>query len=82
MQVASLVLGIVTIMGFLLGLIPCFGWFNWINIPVAIVGVVLGIIAMTTNESPSKGMAIIGLVLCAIAVVVGFLRLVLGGGVI
>jgi hypothetical protein len=56
----------------LLGFIPLLGWFNWLNIPFAIIGLIISAIGKS-NE---------GMVLCGIAVLVGIIRLVLGGGIL
>jgi len=82
MQLVSLVIGIIAIVGWLIALVPCLGWLNWINIPLAAVGLVLGIVALATDKSTSKGMAIGAIILCAIAVFFGLIRLIMGGGVV
>lgn len=83
MNTASLTLGILALAGMLIGFVPCFGSFNWLNIPFALIGLVIGIIALTqTKEGESKSNAIIGTVLCAAAIVFGFFRLILGGGIL
>jgi len=80
----ALVWGIVAFLGFLLGLIPCLGWVNWLNIPLAIAGVVIAIIAMSQAgaERRPTGPAILGLVLSVTAVIFGLIRLFLGGGLL
>lgn len=80
----ALVWGILAFLGFLLGLIPCLGWINWVNIPFAIVGVVIGIVALSQAGARNRpvGPAIGGLILSVTAVVIGMIRLVLGGGLV
>lgn len=92
MKQLSLFLGIIAIIGMIVGFIPCLGWVNWLNIPIAAVGLILGAIdynkerslTMTdpydTNTRPIG--TPIGLILCGIAVVLGTLRLFVGGGII
>ena len=93
MKQASLILGIISFVGMLIGLIPCLGWFNWLNLPLAIIGIVLGAIAYNDQRragfSPEydpaarvKNELPIGLILCSIAFTFGLFRLVLGGGII
>ena len=83
MQTFALVLGILAILGMLAGFLPCFGALNWINIPVAVIVVIIAAIALgTAPPDVPKGKAIGGLVLCLIAVVFGGIRLLLGGGVV
>jgi len=81
MQVLSLVWGILAIVGMFVAFFPCLGALNWINIPFSLVGLIISIIAVTTTQEPRKGAAIAGLVLCAIAVGLGGIRLIVGGGV-
>lgn len=92
MKQASLILGIITIIGMLIGFIPCFGWFNWINLPFAIAGIVTGILAYNEEQQqrrfndpdmPAQQTQLpIGLILCSIAFLFGSFRLVIGFGVI
>ena len=93
MKQASLILGIITIIGMLIGFIPCLGWFNWLNLPLAAVGIVLGIIAYNDERQirydeyntpmgrNNSGLPL-GVILCGSAFVFGLFRLVLGGGII
>jgi hypothetical protein len=82
--VLALVWGILAFVGFIVGLIPCLGWVNWLNIPFAIAGVVIAIVAMSQASAERRpvGPAIGGLVLSITAVVIGLIRLLLGGGVV
>lgn len=82
MKTASLIMGILSIFGMFLGFIPCLGAFNWINIPFAILGLIISILAYTRNDNESKGNAKAGIALCAIAMIFGLVRLMLGGGVV
>ncbi|MGK0290482.1 MAG: hypothetical protein ACI86H_001941 [bacterium] len=82
MNVASLIWGILSILGMILGFIPFLGAFNWLNIPFAGVGLIFsGIAFSTTPREEAKG-ATTGLVLCGIAIIVGIFRLSLGGGIL
>lgn len=81
MQLVSLVMGILAILGLLVGLIPCLGALNWLNIPFAVVGLIISIVA-AGNRRGGNSMALAGVVLCSIAIVVGMLRLMLGGGIL
>lgn len=82
MQAASLVMGILAILGMIVGFIPCLGAFNWINIPFAGIGIIISAIAMSTTGNQPKGSAIAGLVCCIAALFFGVIRLILGGGVL
>jgi hypothetical protein len=83
MKTASLVLGILSAIGMIIGFFPCLGSLNWIIIPFAGVGLIISVIALTqTKEGESKGNAVAGLILCGIAIVLGLIRLLMGGGVV
>lgn len=72
MKTIGRIFGILALIGMLIGLIPLFGWLNWINIPLAILGLLLSIIGK------SKG----GIIICVVAIFFGLLRLILGGGIV
>ncbi|MCX6248814.1 MAG: hypothetical protein NTW10_13900 [Bacteroidetes bacterium] len=83
MKIVSLLFGILAFFGMLVGLIPCIGALNWLNIPFAGLGFIISIIALTTGDPKEpKGNAVSGLILCGIAVFIGVIRLLLGGGVL
>ena len=82
MQVVALVWGILALLGLGVAFIPCLGWMNWLNIPFALVGLVIGIVALNNAPPDKKGVATGGVVLCAIAVLLGAIRLFLGGGIL
>jgi len=82
MQVVSLVIGILAVVGMFLFTLPCLGAFNWVNVPIALIGLTLGIISVATAKSGSRGAGIAGIVLSAIAIVWGVIRLGLGGGLL
>ena len=80
MQIISLILGILVIMGMLVALIPFLGWMNWGVIPLAIAGLIISIIA-TATATENRGPGIAGIVLCVIAAFIGTIRLFLGAGI-
>lgn len=82
MQILSLVWGILALVGMFVGFFPCLGALNWLNIPFALVGLVIGILAVSKAPASSRGGAVAGIVCCGLAIVIGFVRLVLGGGVL
>jgi hypothetical protein len=92
MKQASLIIGIIVIIGMVIGFIPCLGWFNWLNLPLAVVGIVLGAIAYKDERNlpmqyeydpmiQRKNDLPIGLILCGIAFIFGLFRLFIGGGI-
>ena len=54
MQVLSLIWGILSIFGMFIGFLPLLGWLNWGNIPFAVAGLIISIIA-TANARDYKG---------------------------
>ena len=84
MPMLALIWGIVSFVGFCIALLPCVGWLNWVTIPFAMIGVVLGLVALARagRERQPQGPAIAGLVLSGTAVLLGTVRLMLGGGIL
>lgn len=82
MQVLSAVWGALAAAGMFIGFIPCLGSLNWLNIPFALCGLAVSIIALSKAAPGEKGMAVCGVVLCSIAVLLGFFRLMAGGGIL
>lgn len=72
LNIASLGVGAVALLIALVGIVPLFGWLNWFAIPLAVVGLALGVV--------SQGRGGRNLNLVVIAVGVG--RLMLGGGLL
>lgn len=78
MQILSLVWGILALLGLVVAFVPCLGWLNWANIPFAIAGLIISIMAKSRRPS---GAATAGMVLNGIAIVLGIIRLKLGLGI-
>lgn len=79
MQVAGFVMGIFSIFGMLLGLIPLLGWLNWLVIPFACVGLVISIVGVVIAKRGGIGVA--GIVLGSVALSISIPRLIIGGGI-
>ena len=71
-NLVSLIIGIVALICALVAFIPLLGILNWLIIPLAIIGAVIGMI--------SRGTA--GRNLNLFVIVVGVVRLMLGGGIL
>ena len=84
MSTAGFVVGILALITFVIALIPCIGALNWLNIPFAILGLILNIIAIAQSSSAGTGMGknVAGAIMCGVAIVFGGFRLLLGGGVL
>lgn len=66
----SLLIGVVALVFAIIAFIPLLGWANWFIIPVAIIGALVGILSRSTA----------GRNLNLIVIVIGIVRLSLGGG--
>lgn len=83
MQTAGLIFGILSIIGMLVGFIPCLGALNWLNIPFAVIGLIISAIGYSTSSKDEpNGKAIAGIVLCGFAALFGIIRLIAGGGLV
>ena len=68
----SLVIGVVALILALVAFLPLLGWANWLIIPLAIVGAVIGMISRSSA----------GRNLNFFVILVGVIRLMLGGGIL
>ncbi len=71
-NLVSLIVGFVALICALVAFLPLLGWLNWLIIPLAVVGAAIGVI--------SRGTA--GRNLNLLVIVIGIVRLVLGGGIL
>ena len=72
MNVISVLVGVAALIVALIGFIPLLGWLNWLVIPAAVVGLVIGLLSQKTSGRN------INLVVLVLAVI----RLALGGGIL
>ena len=82
MGLISLLWGMFAMLWMVIALIPLLGWGNWFLIPFAAVGAIIASIGIAVTRSENRGRAKAGLVLNGIVIIVGIVRLSLGGGVI
>ncbi len=82
MGLISLLWGIAALLWMVLAFIPLLGWGNWFVIPFAAVGALIAALAVLFTGSGRRSRAKAGLLLNALVIVVGVVRLSLGGGVI
>jgi hypothetical protein len=68
----SLIIGIVALLCAVVAFIPLLGWANWLIVPLALIGAGVGA-ASQSNAGRNLNLFV---------VVVGILRLMLGGGII
>lgn len=71
-NLVSLIIGFVALISALIAFIPLLGWANWLIIPLAIIGAVIGMM--------SRGTA--GRNLNLFVIIIGVIRLTLGGGIL
>jgi hypothetical protein len=72
MNLISILIGVVALIIALVGFLPLLGWLNWLAIPIAVVGLVVG------QLSPARAGRNINL----IVILFGVIRLMLGGGIL
>ncbi len=82
MGLISVLWGIVAMLFMVLALIPLLGAANWLVIPFATVGAIIAAIGILLSSPGKRGRAKTGLVLNGIVIVVGVVRLGIGGGII
>lgn len=82
MQILSLVWGILAFLAMLVAFLPCLGALNWLVIPFAFIGMVVSVIALATARDSPKALGITGLSLNAATMLLGTMRLLLGGGIL
>ena len=72
LNILSLLIGLVALLLAIPAFIPLLGWANWIVIPIAVIGLVFGILSSKTS----------GRNLCILVILIGAVRLSLGGGIL
>jgi len=70
MNLISILIGLVNAVIMFVGFVPLLGWLNWISVFGAAVGAIVG--AFSKKKT--------GLVINVVVIVVGALRLIVGGG--
>jgi hypothetical protein len=81
MQTVSLIWGILALVSMLVALTPCLGALNWLVVPFAGLGLVFCVVVFAIDRAQNKAGSIAGIIACAVAMVIGFLRLIIGLGV-
>ena len=82
MGVISILWGVVALLWMVLSLIPLLGWGNWFMIPFAAVGAIIAALGLLFTRAQKRGRAKAGLWLNLAAIVVGAVRLSIGGGLL
>jgi len=71
LNLISIIIGLVALVCAAIAFIPLLGWANWLIVPLAVIGAGIGAASSSTS----------GRNLNLFVVVVGILRLMLGGGI-
>ncbi|AGH48529.1 MULTISPECIES: hypothetical protein [Sphingomonadales] len=72
LNVISLFIGVIAAVLAIFAFIPFLGWANWLILPVAVVGLIVGLLSRSKE----------GQTLNLVVIAIGCLRLFLGGGII
>jgi hypothetical protein len=72
LNIVSLIIGAAALVFAIVAFIPFLGWANWLIIPLAIIGAVVGMLSASNT----------GRNLNLFVIVIGIVRLMLGGGFI
>jgi hypothetical protein len=72
LNLVSLIIGAVALVCAAIAFIPLLGWANWLIIPLAVIGAGIGAISNSTS----------GRNLNLVVILIGVLRLMLGGGIL
>ncbi|MEO5774803.1 MAG: hypothetical protein ABIQ32_11895 [Sphingomicrobium sp.] len=71
-NIASLIIGVVALVFAVIAFLPLLGWANWLIIPLAVIGAAVGM-ASRSNAGRNLNLFVI---------VVGVVRLMIGGGIL
>ena len=72
LNIVSIIIGLVALVCAVIAFLPLLGWANWLIIPLAVVGAAIGMASRSTA----------GRNLNLFVIIVGVLRLMLGGGIL
>ena len=72
LNIASLIIGVIALILTAVAFLPLLGWANWLIIPLAVIGAAVG---MASQSNGGRNLNIF-------VIIVGVLRLMLGGGII
>jgi len=72
LNLVSIIIGLVSLVCVAIAFLPLLGWANWLVVPLAVIGAAIG--------AMSRGTA--GRNLNILVIIIGVLRLMLGGGIL
>ena len=71
LNLVSILIGIVALIGAVIAFIPLLGWLYWLVIPIAIVGLAFGVLS---SHNAGRNLNLL-------VVIVGIIRLIIGHGI-
>ena len=71
LNLVSLIIGLVALVFAVIAFLPLLGWANWLIVPLAIIGAVVG---MMSGSNTGRNLNLF-------VIVIGIFRLMLGGGI-
>ena len=72
LNLVSLIIGVVALLLALIAFLPLLGWANWLIIPLAVIGAAVG---LASKSSAGRNLNLL-------VIVIGVIRLSLGGGIL
>ncbi len=72
LNIVSLLIGLVALVFGVIAFLPLLGWANWLIIPLAVIGAGIGAVSNSTS----------GRNLNLVVILIGAVRLMLGGGIL
>jgi hypothetical protein len=72
LNLVSLIIGLVALVFAIIAFLPLLGWANWLIVPLAIIGAVVG---MMSRSNAGRNLNLF-------VIVIGIFRLMLGGGIL
>lgn len=81
MHMLGCAFGLLAALAFLVGIVPFFGWLNWITtLPLAVIAAALAYAGM--RNRPGDGLARFTLIASLLLIIIALARLSIGGGVV
>jgi hypothetical protein len=74
-QTLSLIWGLLAFVGMVFGFFPILVFINWLNLPFAAAGLIVGLAALVKSRPADHAPPIVGVACCALAIAIGIVRL-------
>ncbi len=75
MQTLSLIWGLLAFVGMMFGFFPILVFINWLNLPFAVAGLIVGLASLVKSRPADYAPPIVGATCCALAIAIGIIRL-------